>query len=132
MTEWKPIQPGDVVRSRRGKDEDQPYVVLAIIDERFALVADGDKRRFDRPKRKNLLHLQPLGIHSEEVANSLRETGRVTNAKLRFATGNAMRMLAATDRRAQNEPHSVAEVSSGTRSHGDTRTVALDAEEKGE
>jgi len=84
-----PIQPGDVVRSRRGKDEGQLLVVLAILDERFALVADGDKRRFDRPKRKNLLHLQPLGVRSEEVSGSLRETGRVTNAKLRFAIGVA-------------------------------------------
>lgn len=89
MTDRKSIAPGDVVRSRRGKDEGQLLVVLAIVDERFALVADGDKRRFDRPKRKNLLHLQPLGYRSEEVSGSLRETGRVTNAKLRFAIGSA-------------------------------------------
>lgn len=91
MTGRKPLQPGDIVRSRRGKDENQHYVVLAILDERFALVADGDKRRFDRPKRKNMLHLLPIGIHSEEVASSLRETGRVTNAKLRFAIGSSLR-----------------------------------------
>ena len=89
MTSRKPIGPGDIVKSRRGKDEGRLSVVLAVIDERFALVADGDKRRFDRPKRKSLLHLQPLGILSEEVAASLRETGRVTNAKLRFAIGSA-------------------------------------------
>jgi large subunit ribosomal protein L14e len=85
MTEQNKLKPGDIARSRRGKDEGQLCVVLQIVDERSALVADGDKRRFDRPKRKNVLHLEPLGVHSEEVANSLRETGRVTNAKLRFA-----------------------------------------------
>jgi large subunit ribosomal protein L14e len=83
---WKP---GDIVRSRRGKDEGQLCIILDLVGERSALVADGDKRRFDRPKRKNVLHLEPVGIHSEEVANSLRETGRVTNAKLRFAIGKA-------------------------------------------
>ncbi|MDB4867964.1 MAG: hypothetical protein JWR03_2297 [Cohnella sp.] len=83
---WKP---GDIARSRRGKDEGQLCIILDLVGERSALVADGDKRRFDRPKRKNVLHLEPLGIHSEEVANSLRETGRVTNAKLRFAIGKA-------------------------------------------
>ncbi len=62
-------------------------VVIALADDRFALVADGDGRRFDRPKRKNVLHLEVLGFRSEEVANSLRDTGRVTNAKLRFAIG---------------------------------------------
>jgi len=89
MTDCSNLKPGDIVRSRRGKDEGQLYVVLVLEGERFALVADGDKRRFDRPKRKNVLHLQSTGIHSEEVANSLRETGRVTNAKLRFAIGKA-------------------------------------------
>ena len=89
MTDKKSIGPGDVVRILRGKDEGKLGVILAILDERFALVADGDKRRFDRPKRKNLLHLQPLGFRSEEVAASLRDTGRVTNAKLRFAIVSA-------------------------------------------
>lgn len=124
------------------------YVVLEVLDERFALVADGDKRRFDRPKRKNLLHLQPLGIHSEVVANSLLETGRVTNAKLRFTIGNAQRMLEATESqkpidpnsdtgvttkaRSQGDTTSVAGVTTEKRSQGDALSVALDAEEKGE
>jgi large subunit ribosomal protein L14e len=89
--------PGDIVRSRRGKDEDELLIVLSIVDERTVLVADGDKRRFDRPKRKNVLHLESLGLRSEEVANSLRETGRVTNAKLRFAIGQADRQFARSD-----------------------------------
>jgi large subunit ribosomal protein L14e len=82
--------------------------VIALVDERFALVADGDYRRFDRPKRKNVLHLEPLGIQSEEVANSLRETGRVTNAKLRFAVGSAERKLVTTDLRSQSDAQSIA------------------------
>lgn len=91
MKESNALKPGDIVRSLRGKDEGQLLVVLELVDERSALVADGDKRRFDRPKRKNVLHLEPLGTHSEEVAASLRETGRVTNAKLRFAIVSAKR-----------------------------------------
>ncbi len=83
------------MRSRRGKDEDQLMVVIALEGDRFAFVADGDRRRFDRPKRKNVLHLEPIGIKSEEVASSLRETGRVTNGKLRFAIVNAKRQLEA-------------------------------------
>ncbi|MFC5401804.1 hypothetical protein [Cohnella soli] len=87
MTVNVKLEPGDIVRSRRGRDEGQLAIVVALVDERFALVADGDKRRFDRPKRKNVLHLESLGERSDEVANSLRDTGRVTNAKLRYAIG---------------------------------------------
>ncbi|MDI4643413.1 KOW domain-containing RNA-binding protein [Cohnella hashimotonis] len=95
MTETPALSPGEVVRSRRGKDEGQLAVVIALADERFAIVADGDKRRFDRPKRKNVLHLESVGIVSDEVASSIRDTGRVTNGKLRHAVVTAMRRLEA-------------------------------------
>ncbi len=117
MNEPNPLKPGDIVRSRRGKDEGQLLAVLSIVDERYALVADGDKRRFDRPKRKNVLHLEPLGFHSEEVASSLNETGRVTNAKLRFAVRSAAAALRQTEPRHADDAKSVAQ---------------CDAEEKGE
>ena len=93
MREPYPLKPGDVVRSRRGKDEGQLMVVLNVLDERLVLVADGGKRRFDKPKRKNVIHLEPVGFHSEEVARSLSETGRVTNAKLRHAIVSAREAL---------------------------------------
>jgi len=93
MTANVTLTPGDIVRSRRGRDEGELAIVIALIEERFALVADGDKRRFDRPKRKNVLHLESIGMRSEEVANSLQETGRVTNAKLRHAIGQVERRL---------------------------------------
>ncbi len=93
MTVQVKLAPGDLVRSRRGKDEGELAVVIALVEERFALVADGDKRRFDRPKRKNVLHLERIGFRSEEVASSIRDTGRVTNAKLRYAIGQIERRL---------------------------------------
>lgn len=49
------------------------------------LIADGDKRKFDRPKKKNIQHLYIHNYISPEVQNSLTETGRVTNGKLRYA-----------------------------------------------
>lgn len=76
---------GRLVRIVRGKEQGGYAVIVAIVDERFVLVADGDGRRFDRPKKKNLLHVELLPAVSREVADSIRETGRVTNAKLRYA-----------------------------------------------
>lgn len=77
-------QIGQFVKVLRGKDEESLAVVIAIIDERFVLIADGDKRKFDSPKKKNVLHLQLQPAISQEVTNSLQESGRVTNAKLRY------------------------------------------------
>jgi large subunit ribosomal protein L14e len=78
-------QLGQIVKVLRGSDPFQYAVIIGIVDTRFVLIADGDKRKFDRPKKKNLLHLQLQGTISQEVVASLAEAGRVTNAKLRYA-----------------------------------------------
>ncbi|CAM4482855.1 KOW domain-containing RNA-binding protein [Paenibacillus tarimensis] len=76
---------GRIVKVLRGKGQDGLAVIIGIVDDRFVLIADGDKRRFDDPKKKSLLHLELTEAISSEVVNSMQETGRVTNAKLRFA-----------------------------------------------
>ncbi|WP_219834315.1 KOW domain-containing RNA-binding protein [Paenibacillus sp. R14(2021)] len=87
--EYKP-EIGRVVKVLRGKDEGSYAVIVQLLDERFVLVADGDKRRFDQSKKKNVLHLLMQPVVSHEVTDSMRETGRVTNAKLRYAIQKAM------------------------------------------
>lgn len=76
---------GQIAKVLSGSDQGKYTVVIGIVDHRYVLIADGDKRRFDLPKKKNLLHLQLMEDASEEVVSSLKETGRVTNGKLRFA-----------------------------------------------
>ena len=79
------IQPGLIVNVLRGRDTGKYAVVIGTVDEKFVLIADGDKRKFDQPKKKNILHLHLTEYVSSEVADSIRETGRVTNGKIRFA-----------------------------------------------
>lgn len=76
---------GQVVQVTQGRDIEKYAIVLSLIDERFVLIADGDKRKFDRPKKKNILHLKFMDYVAEEVRKSLLDTGRVTNSKLRYA-----------------------------------------------
>jgi len=79
------LQTGQIVKILKGKDAGQVAVVISIEDSRFVYIADGNKRKFDQRKKKNLQHLEPQSFISSEVANSLNESGRVTNGKLRFA-----------------------------------------------
>ncbi|MGJ9460389.1 KOW motif-containing protein [Oceanobacillus sp. CF4.6] len=79
---------GQIVRIKQGRDAGQYAVVIAIVDDRFVLLADGEKRKTNRPKKKNLHHIETMDYVSPEVQNSLLETGRVTNGKLRFAITN--------------------------------------------
>jgi len=75
---------GQIVKMTAGRDQGKFAIVIAV-EDRFAYVVDGDKRKFDRPKKKNVLHLELQNEIASEVADSIRETGRATNAKIRFA-----------------------------------------------
>ncbi|MGM8216164.1 KOW motif-containing protein [Bacillaceae bacterium W0354] len=76
---------GQVVRILRGREKDQFAIIIDTIDDKHVFLADGDKRKFDRPKRKNIHHVELLDYIAPEVEKSMKETGRVTNGKLRFA-----------------------------------------------
>lgn len=52
------LRPGQLVRSKAGRDKGHWYLVLATSKERVLLV-DGKKRGPANPKAKNRCHLQP-------------------------------------------------------------------------
>ena len=80
--EWT-VEPGRVVRSKAGRDEGKYFVVIALDGDEFALVADGDRRGVEKPKRKRLKHL----FVTEETISGLQlklEAGEsVENHELR-------------------------------------------------
>ncbi|SRR5690554_4472125 len=78
-------QIGQIVQILQGRDAGRLAVVIDVLDDRFVLIADGKKRTFDSPKRKNRKHLHFYAEVSGEVKRSIEETGRVTNGKIRFA-----------------------------------------------
>ncbi|MDT8862268.1 KOW domain-containing RNA-binding protein [Alkalihalobacillus sp. MEB130] len=79
---------GQIVVITKGRDQGQLGIVVQIIDDRFVKIADGDKRKVDRMKKKNINHLEVIDYIAEEVKSSFIETGRVTNGKLRYAITN--------------------------------------------
>ena len=78
-------QIGQLVRVVQGRERGQFAVIIKIVDNQYVLLADGDKRKYDRPKTKNINHIQLLENVSPEVRDSLLKTNRVSNGKLRFA-----------------------------------------------
>lgn len=77
-------QIGQVVRVLRGRDADKLAVVIGLEEDRFVWLADGDKRKFDSPKKKNRNHIELFDFISNEICESIEMTGRVTNGKIRF------------------------------------------------
>ncbi|WP_332696634.1 KOW domain-containing RNA-binding protein [Halalkalibacter lacteus] len=79
---------GQVVVITKGRDQGQLGIIVELIDDRFVRIADGDKRKIDRMKKKNIHHLELIDYIADEVQSSFIETGRVTNGKLRYALTN--------------------------------------------
>lgn len=48
---------GCAALSKAGRDKGRMFAVIAL-EGRFALIADGDLRKLDKPKRKKLMHMQ--------------------------------------------------------------------------
>ncbi|MFC0469723.1 KOW domain-containing RNA-binding protein [Halalkalibacter kiskunsagensis] len=76
---------GQVVIITKGRDQGQLGIIVELVNDRFVKVADGDKRKVDRMKKKNINHLELIDYIADEVKSSFIETGRVTNGKLRYA-----------------------------------------------
>ena len=57
-----------LVKSLAGHDKNEFYIIIRVQGE-YAYLSDGRKHPLDRPKRKNIKHLQPL----KEYDGGLRE-----------------------------------------------------------
>lgn len=68
---WKAIFQetlGKIVYSKRGRDKGRLFIIVGVIDDRLVGLADGDLRRIENPKIKNIKHLQFTGKKAEEIA----------------------------------------------------------------
>ena len=45
------ISIGQIVHSRAGRDKDKFFIVVSLVDEEYVLVADGDLRKINNPKK---------------------------------------------------------------------------------
>lgn len=80
-----PIEPGRLAVSKAGRDAGRVFVVIAPADERHVLLADGDLRKFARPKKKKITHLAPLARVESELGARLTAGAAVADHELREA-----------------------------------------------
>ena len=66
---------GDLVKIRQGKYTGNLFVVLSTEGDSRAVIADGSLYKCEKPKRKNVKHLQKTQINLQNVA------GRIANGK---------------------------------------------------
>lgn len=62
---------GRVVISKSGRDQGRMFVVVRLVNDRFVMIVDGDLRKIENPKLKNIRHLQVTNIRADDVAAHL-------------------------------------------------------------
>jgi len=74
---------GQVVRSKAGRDKGKVFVVIGVVDDVYVLIADGDYRRLDNPKKKKIRHLIVYKSVIEEIRNRIKNGDKINNAYIR-------------------------------------------------
>jgi ribosomal protein L14E/L6E/L27E len=77
------LVPGQIVRSVAGHDKGGIFFVIKNIDDDYVLVADGDLRRIEKPKKKNIRHLQPFNKVNKVIAEKMSAGVPIENFQLR-------------------------------------------------
>ncbi|WP_227764152.1 KOW domain-containing RNA-binding protein [Zhaonella formicivorans] len=76
---------GQLVHSTAGRDKDRVFLIVALSGDSFAYLADGDLRKINNPKKKNIKHLQATKLVADTIADKLKNGEAVNNAEIRKA-----------------------------------------------
>ncbi len=76
---------GRVACSRAGRDKGRYSLIVSIVDDEYVLLADGDLRKFNSPKKKKLKHLFLRPETAEDIAKRLEAGQPVLDADIRKA-----------------------------------------------
>jgi len=66
-----------VVVSKSGRDQGKAFIVIRVINERYLSISDGDLRKIERPKKKNIRHLHFTSQRADDLLDSLHK-GEIT------------------------------------------------------
>ena len=74
-------QSGQVVYSKSGHDKGDTLMVL-FVEGAYVYLADGKRRKIEKPKRKKMIHVQPTGYVDTVLADILAEGAYVLDADI--------------------------------------------------
>ena len=74
---------GKVVLSKAGRDKDHLYVVVRLIDNNYVLLANGDTKLIDMPKKKKIKHLSILEDVDNELFSLIQSCNKSTDLKIK-------------------------------------------------
>lgn len=73
---------GRLVRSRAGRDKDDYFLLVEIVDSAYVLISDGLRRKVERPKKKKRKHLYDTGLADLQIGEMLQRGTKPTNEQV--------------------------------------------------
>ena len=80
-----PLQVGQLVRSRAGRDQGRYFMVSALVDSEYVYLVDGQLRKMEKPKKKKLKHLESRKVYFSSLRQKLEGGQRVFDYEVRQA-----------------------------------------------
>lgn len=75
---------GQMVYSKNGRDKGKAFIVVGIEGE-YLLLADGKRRRLEKPKRKKIIHVQRVNRADLSLKAKLEKGEYLLDSDLRSA-----------------------------------------------
>lgn len=76
------IVPGQIVRSKAGRDADRYFIITKIINNEYVLIADGDLRKIEKPKKKKIKHLVVHNMVASDIKFKIEAGIKVSNNEI--------------------------------------------------
>lgn len=86
------IRVGQVVEGLSGRESNRLFFIIKIIDDKYVFIADGKKRKLDRPKLKKVKHLKVYSLYNDKVENKIA-SDEITDAFLRAELTKSKRII---------------------------------------
>ena len=80
-----PMELGRLAISRQGHDKGRVFAVVGMVDERFVLIADGDTRKAEHPKKKQVKHLRALPALATDALEPVARHDSTADSAIRKA-----------------------------------------------
>lgn len=80
-----PLQVGQLVRSRAGRDQGRYFMVSALVDSEYVYLVDGQLRKVEKPKKKKRKHLESRKVYFSSLRQKLEGGQTVFDYEVRQA-----------------------------------------------
>ena len=84
-----PLQVGQLVRSRAGRDQGRFFMVSALVDSEYVHLVDGQLRKMEKPKKKKRKHLESQKVYLSSLRQKLESGQTVYDYEVRQALQSA-------------------------------------------